>query len=270
VFTIFSKNLSIRLLTAFSLLLVVVPIVWFGGLLRTAIFLVLSGFCMFELYSLTLSLPKKVIYLLVTLSFFPALFAVFVIFFGSEMIFESILVTLLLYSFALIAITEALPNKPDLSRLVSIPIMSICYPGLLLVSLLVIDQRYSGEQILWVMASVIAADTLAFFVGSFAGGRPLSPRISPNKTLAGSFAGILGAALMSLAWGTHFEFDQPVLRLIALGLCIGILAVVGDLFESLLKRSIGVKDMGSLLPGHGGFLDRVDALLFALPVIFLL
>ncbi len=262
-----SRNLLSRVITASVLLLVLVPLIWFGGFLRTILVVVLYGLCMFELFSSTLSLQKRQLYALVAVMYvLPAL----VLGLGSDIYFQSLYGVLLVLSLAIIAIAEGSANKPDFTKLVSVPVMALVYPGLLLVCLLLVDQRFSGEYILWVVVSVIMADTLAYFVGSIAGGRPLSPRISPNKTVSGSFAGILGAALMSLAWGSYFEFDQPVFRLIALGLCIGILSVVGDLFESLLKRSIGVKDMGSLLPGHGGVLDRVDAMLFAMPVLFFL
>jgi phosphatidate cytidylyltransferase len=98
----------------------------------------------------------------------------------------------------------------------------------------------------------------------------MSPRISPNKTVSGAVSGILASALVSISWGVGFEFEQPIIRLVALGLLIGILAVVGDLFESLIKRSFGLKDLGTFMPGHGGILDRMDAVLFSLPVIFLL
>jgi phosphatidate cytidylyltransferase len=261
------KNLFPRVMTAAVLLLVLVPVIWFGGVIRTALVILLYGICMFELFSVTLSLQKRQLYVLVAVSY---LLPLLVLGLGSELFLQSLFGVLFLLSLTVIAIAEGTSNKPDFNRLVSMPLMALVYPGLLLVSLLIIDQRFSGEYILWVVSAVIMADTLAYFVGSLAGGRPLSPRISPNKTVSGSFAGILGAALTSLAWGTFFEFDQPVFRLVALGLCIGILSVVGDLFESLLKRSIGVKDMGSLLPGHGGVLDRIDAQLFALPVLFFL
>ncbi|HMO16887.1 MAG TPA: phosphatidate cytidylyltransferase [Oligoflexia bacterium] len=261
------KNLIPRVLTAFALLAIVVPIIWFGGVLRSLVFLGVYGVCIFEIFSCTLSLPRRPLLILTLGSLFVPLC---VIWLGLEVFFEIFVIYLMINSLFLILLTEMLSNRPDITRLVSIPLMALVYPGILLLAAIVIDQRYSGEQILWVMASVIMADTLAYFVGSYAGGKHLAPRISPNKTVAGSFAGVLGAALMSLAWGTAFAFDQPVFRLVALGLCIGILAVVGDLFESLLKRSIGVKDMGNSLPGHGGLLDRIDALLFALPVVFFL
>lgn len=261
------KNLSSRAMTAGALLLVLIPVIWFGGIPRTILVVAVFGVCMFELFSVTLPLHKRQLYALVGVMY---LLPILLLSLGSEVFLQSLFGTLLVLSLCIIAIAEGTANKPDFTRLVSIPIMALIYPGLLLLCLLLVDQRFSGVHILWVVSSVVMADTLAYFVGSLAGGRPLSPRISPNKTVSGSFAGILGAALMSLAWGSYFEFDQPVFRMIALGLCIGILAVVGDLFESLLKRSIGVKDMGSLLPGHGGVLDRLDAQLFAMPVLFFL
>jgi len=191
-------------------------------------------------------------------------------FIGVESFFGTLICILIGFAAILICSIEQFSNHPDIKRMYFGVVSSILYPVLPLLSLFVICEHYSGEYLLWVMVCVVTADTLAYFVGKAAGGKALSPRISPNKSWSGSIAGIIGASLASLAWGISFDFGEPVLRLIALGLLIGILAVIGDLFESLMKRSLGTKDMGNLLPGHGGVLDRIDALLFAAPVIFLM
>jgi phosphatidate cytidylyltransferase len=109
-----------------------------------------------------------------------------------------------------------------------------------------------------------ASDTGAYFVGSKFGKTKLLERISPKKTWEGTVGGIA----LSVLTGVGFYYSTHLFRLgdwIALGLIMSIFGSVGDLIESMLKRSVGVKDSGSFMPGHGGFLDRFDAFLFALP-----
>ncbi|MCL4170153.1 UNVERIFIED_CONTAM: hypothetical protein GTU68_046165, partial [Idotea baltica] len=116
-------------------------------------------------------------------------------------------------------------------------------------------------------------DTAAYFGGSLIGGAKLLPRISPGKTWSGFICGVLAASLSALYIGsTGFELflGSSNLQAFCFGSLFGLLAVIGDLFESLLKRSFGCKDSGTILPGHGGILDRVDAHLFAFPVLLVL
>ena len=261
------KDLGKRLLTAFAIIIFTVPIIYYGGVLNTCLLLVLYGLSIFEYVSRSVSLSKLHTYVVVGMYF---LFPISFMLGGIESFFGIYICMLFIFASALIYIVEYLSHQPDIKSLYFPIVASLVYPVLPLVSLFVISEQYSGECLLWVIVSVVTADSLAYFVGKLAGGKPLSPRISPNKSWSGSIAGVIGASLASLAWGISFDFDEPVLRLIALGLLIGILAVLGDLFESLMKRAIGIKDMGSILPGHGGVLDRIDAMLFAAPVIFLL
>jgi phosphatidate cytidylyltransferase len=106
-------------------------------------------------------------------------------------------------------------------------------------------------------------------VGSYLGKRKLCPNISPHKTIEGSLGG-LGANLLIGSLVKHLYFaEMSWVLCIVMFLCIGFVGQVGDLFASVLKRSADIKDSGSLLPGHGGILDRIDALMFAAPVAFL-
>jgi phosphatidate cytidylyltransferase len=119
-------------------------------------------------------------------------------------------------------------------------------------------------------------DTVAFLGGSVSGGawiqRPPAPNVSPKKSWEGIILAALVTTIVSMALVTSFVgvFEGRRLAAIALGLVISVAATFGDLAESLLKRDIGVKDMGTLLPGHGGVLDRIDSLLFVAPATFLL
>jgi phosphatidate cytidylyltransferase len=100
-------------------------------------------------------------------------------------------------------------------------------------------------------------------VGRIVGRRPLIPRVSPNKTVEGAVGGLVGAALTGALAVRLFGLDLPVGVGLSLGAVIGVVGQLGDLAESLLKRQAGVKDSGNLIPGHGGMLDRIDALLFS-------
>ncbi len=121
--------------------------------------------------------------------------------------------------------------------------------------------------VLFVVVLIWCADVFAYFAGRFIGGRKLAPRISPGKTWAGVYGGFVGAALYALTCGLAIGIrGQSLLVLVVLSAITVSMSVVGDLFESLLKRHAGEKDSGQLFPGHGGVLDRFDSLFAALPV----
>jgi phosphatidate cytidylyltransferase len=122
-----------------------------------------------------------------------------------------------------------------------------------------------GWTLLVILVTWIA-DTAAYLVGRSMGRNKLAPHLSPNKTIEGAIGGLVGAALVSLACFTLFGLPGGPIAAIVSGLLLGIAGQIGDLSESLLKRQAGIKDSGDLIPGHGGILDRIDALLFAFPV----
>jgi len=125
-----------------------------------------------------------------------------------------------------------------------------------------------GHRWLFVALAIVwAADSAAYFAGRHFGKHKLSPRISPNKTIEGMVGGIVAGVAVAVAFAPLA--DAPLARLpaVAVAAFFAVLAsVVGDLFESLLKRHVGAKDSGDLIPGHGGILDRIDGVLAALPV----
>ena len=122
----------------------------------------------------------------------------------------------------------------------------------------------------WVVALLILSwvcDSCAYFVGGAIGRTRLAPSISPNKSVEGALAGLVGAAIVGPLLG--FGFGVPPLVMAGYGLVIGLATILGDLMESLIKRHTGVKDSGVLIPGHGGLLDRMDSLLLCAPVAVL-
>jgi CDP-diglyceride synthetase len=125
-----------------------------------------------------------------------------------------------------------------------------------------------GHHIVLILAGMVAAcDIMAYFVGRGIGGARLAPAISPNKTRSGAIGGILGSIA---AGGVVMYFTEiSLLEVVVGGAVIAVLAQVGDLAESALKRGAGVKDSGRIIPGHGGFLDRFDGYLLTLPSVYI-
>ncbi len=149
----------------------------------------------------------------------------------------------------------------------AITVFGAAYTGLLFSSVVVIRASYLGNEgallTLGVMGSVWVNDAAAYIFGSKFGKHKMAPRISPNKSWEGFVGGLLGSCL---TWVALFALKVCGISLpLALigGLVCGVSGVIGDLFESRLKRSVGVKDSGNLIPGHGGLLDRSDSMLFA-------
>jgi phosphatidate cytidylyltransferase len=120
--------------------------------------------------------------------------------------------------------------------------------------------------LLFALVIIWAGDTVAYFAGRAIGSHQLAPRLSPKKTWEGSVAGL--AASLLVGWAFHRWIDAPIFHLLAVAAVGGIAGQAGDLLESAYKRSAGVKDSGGLLPGHGGVLDRIDALILAIPVVW--
>jgi phosphatidate cytidylyltransferase len=129
--------------------------------------------------------------------------------------------------------------------------------------------KVNGGLLVMFLLAVWGSDTFAFLFGRLIGGRLLLPRVSPKKTVAGLFGSVFGGVAGMLVGRTLFEPHFPALTaVLIIGLLIGLFGQVGDLFESLIKRFCGVKDSSGLFPGHGGILDRLDAILFCAPIYY--
>ena len=143
------------------------------------------------------------------------------------------------------------------------------YLGLPIAALVSIRADGGPASLFLLMFTIIVSDTAQYYSGRAFGRRPLAPTISPKKTVEGAVGGFGFGALALAAAGHWWLPGVPLVARAVAGLAVVALGIAGDLFESMLKRSAGVKDSSGLIPGHGGILDRIDALLFAAPVYYL-
>jgi phosphatidate cytidylyltransferase len=118
------------------------------------------------------------------------------------------------------------------------------------------------------MLTIMISDTAQYYTGRAFGRRRLAPTISPKKTIEGAVGGFVFGTLAFVAIGARWAPQMSIVTRLVLGLGVVALGIAGDLFESFLKRRAGVKDSSALIPGHGGVLDRIDALLFAAPLYY--
>jgi phosphatidate cytidylyltransferase len=156
------------------------------------------------------------------------------------------------------------PQRENVSWAMAVTIFGIVWIGLALAhAVLVRNLDHGGGLVLDILIGTFIGDTCAYFGGRAWGRRPLAPQISPNKTLEGLVTGIVGGTLAFWLFAVAYQhewFKGPDALLI--GLCVALAGPVGDLFESLLKRDLEVKDTGRFFGAHGGVLDRLDAVLF--------
>ncbi len=159
-------------------------------------------------------------------------------------------------------------DRPAVNMAVSV--LGVLYVGVLGSTGGLILQHPKGVTILLgAVVGTVAYDVCGYFVGANAGKIPLAPEISPNKTVEGLVFGMIGAILVCTAVFARFRpFHLKEAAL--LGLVVAVMAPLGDLCESMIKRDLGIKDMGTVLPGHGGILDRIDAMLFVMPAVYFL
>lgn len=158
---------------------------------------------------------------------------------------------------------------PDAIATIGASLLPSVYLALPVGALVAIRVRGGPPALFLLMLTVMVSDTAQYYSGRAFGRRLLAPAVSPKKTVEGAVGGfVFGAATLAVA-GAWWLPDVPAWVRALLGVALVALGIAGDLFESMLKRSAGVKDSSALIPGHGGVLDRIDALLFAAPVYYI-
>lgn len=136
-------------------------------------------------------------------------------------------------------------------------------------ALAVVRATHGREALLLLLVTLAGSDTAQYYGGRWLGRRALAPAVSPGKTLEGALFGVAAAALLMWGAGGWWLADLPAAGRVLLGVLLALFGIAGDLFESTLKRGVGIKDASHVIPGHGGVLDRVDSWLFAAPVYYI-
>lgn len=268
------SNLTQRILTALVGAVVVVSTVWVGGWAFAVVVLAIGLLAQHETYGL---LEKAGTRPLVWLGLALGAFAVL-----------RTLVPLaepLLVLGALAVLGGVLYRRPETPLLdAAATLFGVAYPAALcgsLVALRVEERAWldagppDAHAAFWLTTAVLfcvwGADTFAYFTGRAFGRRPLFPRVSPKKTWEGAAGGALGALLLAAGFKVFTPLDGVLTwaDVAAVAVACGVASPFGDLAESLFKRSVGVKDSATLLPGHGGMLDRIDAAIVAVPLVVL-
>jgi phosphatidate cytidylyltransferase len=177
----------------------------------------------------------------------------------------------LLVGFVALAAGAVAVGSPaeDVARRVGVSTFPVLYLGLPIGALAALRTEFGPTALLALLLTVMLSDTAQYYGGRRFGRTLLAPTISPKKTREGAVSGFVAGAVGLAVIGWFWLPTIPLPLLVLAGATIVALGIVGDLFESLLKRSANIKDSSTLIPGHGGMLDRIDSLLFAAPVFYL-
>lgn len=235
-----------------------------GSIFQFSCFIIiLSVIALFEFYRM--ALPERRIEGVLA-SFAGALFCVAI--WSKDFMWLLLAITLFVLSFGLIFLLKIKNIKLSAGE-VAILFLGVLYVPLLLSHLALLREIAHGVQwIFLLLVIVMAGDTAAFYIGRAFGKKKLYPIVSPNKSVEGALGGLAGSiAGAFIARATFFPELSPFDSIVT-AVLLGCMGQLGDLFESMLKRSFGVKDSGTIVPGHGGILDRLDSILFAAPAAF--
>lgn len=263
-----------RILTAVVLIPLVLLVVFLGPrwlvTLSTAVLAVLAAWEFLSLAEVGGIRPPRI----------PVLIAIAALFAGNYQYPDLTAYLLGFLSLALLVYCAFGSSAERMLADASVSVFALVYTGFTLLALPALREQANGPSLVAFLFCVVwAGDIAALLVGRTLGRHKLAPRLSPNKTWEGAVASALGSLLVTggLLWLTGYlaqfnsaklSFPEQLWYWLVLAIAVNIAAQVGDLAESAFKRSVGVKDSGTLLPGHGGILDRIDALLLAAPVLW--
>jgi phosphatidate cytidylyltransferase len=252
-----------RVLSALALAALVVGVVWFLPPEATLLLAVLASAVAFAEYAdLAAALGTSVPIVPSGAAVAAACVAVG----GDEPPLELVCLAVLIF-IGLHAIVRGQPG-PDALRDVAASLFPVFYIGIPLGALAAIRSIGGRDATLLLMGTIVVSDSAQYYTGRALGRHKLAPAISPSKTVEGAVGGLLfGTAAMTYG-GLEVFKGVNVWLLIGTSVIVVVLGMGGDLFESLLKRSAGVKDSSTMIPGHGGILDRIDSWLFAAPVFY--
>jgi phosphatidate cytidylyltransferase len=249
-------DVGARVLAAIPAIAFAALIVGYGGLIFAVGLVLLAILCLGEWFQLTDRVrPVRLA------GFLGATGVILAAHFGDQFQIVLVLVIAVPVTF-LLSLTRR--HRANVSWAIAATIFGIVWVGLPFAhAVLLRDLPHGGALLLAVLIGTFVGDTCAYFAGRAWGHRPLAPLISPNKTVEGLLGGIAGGTFAF--WMFMFAWQDwiPGATALIIGLCVAVVAPLGDLFESMLKRDLGVKDTGRLFGAHGGALDRLDAVFFS-------
>jgi phosphatidate cytidylyltransferase len=261
-----ARNLLVRVATAAVLLPIVLWLVWLGGVPFAMLIAVVAALCAWELNTLPPEKPHALGGLIASMG------AAFLLPLTEAVPLEGFTPNAILTALVIIAFADALLFEPELPRTpqrVGLSVLGAVYPGALMAA--VVRLRHLPDGLAWLFLALTVTwlnDSGAYFAGRAFGRHRLYVRVSPSKTWEGAIGGLLASVAGALAVLASGWLPQlPWWGAVVVGMGAGILGPLGDLSESMLKRAYGAKDTSRLLPGHGGLLDRIDALLFTAPYV---
>ncbi len=258
-----------RILTGLGLLTILLLAMWGGGLWFSVPYMITICMSMYEMIQATAKAGHRPVqwpcWLCMILSI-PLYH-----FYNSV----SLLMPLVGGAFMLISMTVIFRDDPKLEDILisCLPLISVLLPGLCMLGLQKAPSQSSQNLLLTLAFGVpLVGDTMAFFVGRRFGKRKLCPAVSPNKSIEGAVAGLIGSVVWAMAAAAAFSLYKPIppfWHFPILGFVGGIAGQMGDLFASLIKRHCGVKDFSNIFPGHGGMMDRLDSVYWATVILYI-
>ncbi len=257
-----------RLLTGVIALPILIYMIGFGPRwVFYAVLFIATIISLMEFYNITTAnLPK-----LVKFATHLLVFLLFLVIYQRQFLYTQFVITLFAFvPMTLFMFKYSSLNKQPASEL-GMAIIGPIYIAIPLSMILHIDRYYPENGYIWIfflLVVIFASDTGAFYCGKLFGKRKLYKAISPGKTWEGAIGGVICSIIAAL-WFLHLVPQcQISLNMLILAVVLSVSGQIGDLVESMLKRNNGIKDSGNILPGHGGILDRIDGLLFAIPILF--
>jgi phosphatidate cytidylyltransferase len=252
-----------RVVSGAVLIALAIGVVWFAPpLVFIAVALLLAALGVGELVSLARASGLEVVLI-------PSIFATAIVVASAAVpgALETCLIT------ALVGVAAASLGSwrggPAALATVSASLFPVLYLGLPLAAMIGIRALSGPRGLFLLMLTVIVSDSMQYYSGRLFGRRPLAARVSPKKTIEGAAGGFVFGTALFVALGAVWLPAMALPLRLMVGVTLVALGIAGDLFESMLKRSANVKDSSALIPGHGGILDRIDALLFAAPVYYI-
>lgn len=253
-----------RIITAVIALMLFIPIVWYGEWPFVLLTYIMATIGLFELIKMYQWKQRFI---------FPSIIgtvSLWLILIPEPFDFFSLskIKILLILTIVLLIYTVATENK-----------FTFTEAGFLVIALIYISMgfyffihaRFVGlNYLLFILFTIWATDTGAYFIGNAFGRRKLWPKISPNKTVEGAIGGLTLAIIVASLFQLVNPFDVSFYLIISVAAVISIFGQIGDLVASAFKRNYDIKDSGNILPGHGGIIDRLDSLLFVLPILYII